>query len=71
MERTGVRRVDRVLVAGDTLADLRSGTNAGAGAVVGVAIGALGLADLGAERHTHLLPSVADLPGLVAALASG
>jgi phosphonatase-like hydrolase len=71
MERTGVRRVDRVLVAGDTLADLQSGTNAGAGAVVGVATGALGLADLGAERHTHLLPSVADLPALVASLASG
>jgi phosphonatase-like hydrolase len=69
MERTGVRRVDRVLVAGDTLADLQSGTNAGAGAVVGVATGAVGLADLGAERHTHLLPSVADLPALVARLA--
>jgi phosphonatase-like hydrolase len=69
MERTGVRRVDRVLVAGDTLADLRSGTNAGAAAVVGVATGALGLDALGAERHTHLLRSVADLPALVAALA--
>lgn len=70
MERTGVHRVDRVLVAGDTVADLRSGTNAGAGAVVGVATGALGLADLGTERHTHLLRSVADLPALVAALAA-
>jgi phosphonatase-like hydrolase len=69
MERTGVHRLDRVLVAGDTLADLQSGTNAGAGVVVGVATGALGLADLGAERHTHLLPSVAELPALVATLA--
>ena len=69
MERTGVRDVRRVLVAGDTLADLRSGTNAGAGAVVGVATGALSLAELGAERHTHLLPSLATLPALVTALA--
>lgn len=68
MERTGVQAVARVLVAGDTLADLRSGTNAGAGAVVGVATGALSLADLGAERHTHLLPSAAYLPALVAGL---
>jgi phosphonatase-like hydrolase len=69
MERTGARDVRRVLVAGDTLADLRSGTNAGAGAVVGVATGALSLAELGVERHTHLLPSLAELPSLVAALA--
>lgn len=68
MERTGVRDVRRVLVAGDTLADLRSGTNAGAGAVVGVASGALTLAELGVERHTHLLPSLAELPALVASL---
>jgi phosphonatase-like hydrolase len=69
MERTGVRSVERVLVAGDTVADLRAGTNAGAGIVVGVATGALGPAELGAERHTHLLPSVADIPALLAALA--
>jgi phosphonatase-like hydrolase len=68
MERTGARAVERVLVAGDTIADLRCGTNAGAGAVVGVATGALSLGELGLERHTHLLPSVADLPALVAAL---
>lgn len=65
MERTGVHDVRRVLVAGDTLADLQAGTNAGAGAVVGVATGGLALADLGAERHTHLPPSLATLPALV------
>jgi phosphonatase-like hydrolase len=65
MERTGVEAVDRVLVAGDTLADLRSGTNAGARLVVGVASGALSLAELGVERHTHLLASVAELPALL------
>jgi phosphonatase-like hydrolase len=70
MERTGVQAVDRVLVAGDTPADLRSGTNAGAAAVVGVATGALTLAELGVERHTHLLPSLAELPALVASLSA-
>lgn len=69
MERTGVHRVDRVLVAGDTPADLQSGVNAGAAAVVGVGTGAMALADLGRHRHTHLLPSLAELPGLLAALA--
>jgi phosphonatase-like hydrolase len=68
MERTSVESVERVLVAGDTHADLRSGTNAGAGLVVGVASGALTLAELGVERHTHLLASVADLPALLADL---
>lgn len=68
MERTKVIAVDRVLVAGDTPADLESGTNAGAGAVVGVGTGAVSLADLARVRHTHLLPSCAELPALVAGL---
>lgn len=68
MERTGVLDVARVLVAGDTVLDLRSGVNARAGAVVGVLTGKLGAADLGRERHDFLLDSVADLPGLVATL---
>lgn len=62
MERTGVVDVTRVLVAGDTVRDLRSGTNAGAGTVVGVLTGKLGAAGLGRERHDYLLESVADLP---------
>lgn len=69
MERTGVTAVDRVLVAGDTPADLRSGVNAGAALVVGVGTGAVGLAELGRERHTHLLPSLAELPRLLDAVA--
>jgi phosphonatase-like hydrolase len=68
MERTGVFDVRRVLVAGDTVVDLRAGVNAGVAAVVGVGTGKLGFAELGRERHTHLLPSVADLPALVAGL---
>jgi len=62
MERTGVRRVDRVLVAGDTAADLEAGTNAGAALVVGVGTGGYSLADLAGTSHTHLLP---DLTGIL------
>ncbi|MGE2716736.1 phosphonatase-like hydrolase [Mycolicibacterium litorale] len=62
MERTGVTDVARVLVAGDTPRDLEAGTNSGAGFVVGVLSGAGSAVELGAHRHTHLLPSVAELP---------
>ena len=68
MEATGVRDVRRVLVAGDTTRDLQAGCNAGVAAVVGVLTGGQDAATLGAERHTHLLPSVADLPALVSRL---
>ncbi|MEE6177264.1 phosphonatase-like hydrolase [Mycobacterium sp. 050134] len=67
MERLGVTDVARVLVAGDTPRDLEAGTNAGAAFVVGVLSGAGTAEELGTQRHTHLLPSVADLPALVGA----
>jgi phosphonatase-like hydrolase len=62
MEQLGVTDVARVLVAGDTPRDLEAGTNAGAGFVVGVLTGASDADELGTYQHTHLLPSVADLP---------
>jgi phosphonatase-like hydrolase len=65
MERTGVVDVRRVLVGGDTVRDLRSGTNAGAGMVVGVLTGKLGASGLGRARHHHLLDSAADIPDLL------
>lgn len=65
MEATGVLRTDRVLVAGDTPNDLGAGTNAGAGYVVGVLTGSFDATALGACRHTHILPSVAELPSLL------
>jgi phosphonatase-like hydrolase len=68
MEATGVRDVRRVLVAGDTTRDLQAGCNAGVAAVVGVLTGGQDAETLGAEGHTHLLPSVADLPALIARL---
>jgi phosphoglycolate phosphatase len=68
MERTGVLAVDRVLAAGDTIVDLQAATNAGVAAAVGVGTGKLGLDELARHPHTHLLPSAAELPGLVATL---
>ncbi|MET9232313.1 phosphonatase-like hydrolase [Lentzea sp. NPDC003310] len=65
MELTGVRDVRRVLTAGDTTRDLEAGTNAGAGFVVGVLSGSQTAEQLGAARHTHLLPSVAEIPALI------
>jgi phosphonatase-like hydrolase len=59
-----VHDVSRVAVVGDTPLDLAAGANSGARWVVGVLSGAHGLETMGPTRHTHLLPSVASLPGL-------
>jgi phosphonatase-like hydrolase len=60
----GIQDVAGVAVVGDTPLDLAAGSNARAGWVIGVLTGAHGVDTLGATRHTHLLPSVADLPKL-------
>ncbi len=65
MMRAGVVDVRRVAAVGDTPVDLKAGTNAGAGWVVGVLSGAHGLETLGATPHTHILSSVADLPRIL------
>ncbi|GAA2987969.1 phosphonatase-like hydrolase [Actinokineospora diospyrosa] len=65
MEATGVHSADRVLTAGDTVLDLRAGTNAGAHYVIGVLTGSQDAETLGQERHTHLLSSVAEIPLLL------
>ncbi|MEO3873494.1 phosphonatase-like hydrolase [Nonomuraea sp. B12E4] len=65
MEATGVHDVGRVLTAGDTVRDLQAGTNAGARIVAGVLTGGQDAVTLGTARHTHLLPSVADIPALL------
>lgn len=64
MEAAGVSSVHAVANVGDTVLDLRAGHNAGVRWNVGVLSGAHGRAALEAEPHTHLLASVADLPGL-------
>jgi phosphonatase-like hydrolase len=65
MRRTGVADPARVLAVGDTTLDLQAGTAAGAGWVVGVLSGAHDRARLLQGPHTHLLASVAAIPGLL------
>ena len=65
MMRAGVVDVRRVAAVGDTPVDLKAGTNAGAGWVIGVLSGAHGLETLGVTPHTHILNSVADLPRIL------
>lgn len=67
MELTGVTDPAAVLVAGDTVLDVRAGLAAGAGLVVGVLTGAQTAAELAAEHPTHVLAGVALLPELLGA----
>lgn len=64
MMQLGVEDVRQVAVIGDTPLDLAAGMNAGAGWVIGVLSGAHGIETLGATRHTHIIPSIAELPAL-------
>jgi phosphonatase-like hydrolase len=64
MEAAGVGDARQVMNVGDTVLDLRAGQNAGVLWNVGVLSGAHGREMLEREPHTHLLDSVASLPGL-------
>jgi len=63
--RLRIDDVAEVAVAGDTTSDLIAGTRAGASVVAGVLTGAHSAEELARAPHTHLLASVAELPGLV------
>jgi phosphonatase-like hydrolase len=65
MEAASVSNVAEVVAVGDTPLDLQAGTNAGVRGVVGVYSGAATAEQLRREPHTHILRSVADLPGLL------
>ncbi len=65
MESARVNSVAEVVAVGDTPLDLQAGTNAGLRAVVGVLSGASTSENLRREPHTHILPSVANLPALL------
>lgn len=65
MELTGVIDVREVLAAGDTANDLLAAKNAGVTAV-GVLTGKLGLRELSAEPHDHIVAGVKDIPALLA-----
>ena len=61
----GVQSIHKVLKIGDTPTDTLEGTNAGCRGVVGVLSGPWPATDWGKYRHTHVIPSVADLPALI------
>lgn len=61
MDRLGVTDPAAVAVVGDTTSDLEAGTNAGAGAVVGVLSGAHDRETLSEAPHTDLIDDVTDL----------
>ena len=63
--RLRIDDVAEVAVAGDTVSDLVAGTRSGAAVVAGVLTGAHGADELAAAPHTHLLGSIAELPGVV------
>jgi phosphonatase-like hydrolase len=65
MERLAVTDPARVLVAGDTVLDVRAGRAAGAGLVIGVLTGAQGTEELSAAAPTQVLGGVAELPGFL------
>lgn len=66
MEAARVNSVTEVMAVGDTPLDLQAGTNGGLRGVVGVLTGASTEEKLRREPHTHILPSVAALPALLA-----
>src|SRR5207248_3199577 len=66
MGATGVTEAKQVAVVGDTILDLQAGNNAAVRWNIGVLTGAHSREQLEREPHTHLLPSVADLPSIFA-----
>jgi phosphoglycolate phosphatase len=63
--RLRIDDVAEVAVVGDTASDLLAGTRSGASWVIGVLSGAHSREQLAQAPHTHLIASVADLPGLL------
>lgn len=65
MQELDVHDVAKVAVVGDTPLDLLAANNARAGWAIGVLSGAHGAATLTRAPHTHLIPSIAELPELL------
>jgi phosphonatase-like hydrolase len=64
MKLSGVARAESVANVGDTMLDLQAGYQAKVAWNIGVLTGAHERALMAAQPHTHLLGSVAELPGL-------
>ena len=65
MAHLDVQSVHEVIKIGDTPADMLEGRNAGCRGVVGVLSGPRPVTAWGKYWHTHVIPSVADLPALI------
>jgi phosphonatase-like hydrolase len=65
MGKVGVQDPKRVAKVGDTPVDLAEGFAAGCGVVIGVTTGAFTRKELEAQRHTHVLDSVIEVPALL------
>ena len=65
MTQLNVQSVHEVLKIGDTPADMLEGHNAGCRGIVGVLSGPRPVEAWGKYRHTHVIPSVKDLPTLI------
>jgi phosphonatase-like hydrolase len=65
MEGCRINDVREVMAVGDTPLDLQAANNAGVGAAIGVFSGAATESRLRDERNSGVLPSVAQLPGLI------
>lgn len=67
MGLTGVDRAEHVAKVGDTPADLKQGHLAGCWFVIGITSGSHTRAELAPHFHTHLVPSIVEVPALIAA----
>ena len=65
MTQLDVQSVHEVLKIGDTPADMLEGHNAGCRGIVGVLSGPRPVEAFGKYRHTHIIPSVNELPALI------
>jgi phosphonatase-like hydrolase len=65
MQKLNIQSVHAVIKVGDTPADMLEGYNAGCSGVVGVLSGPRPIGTWGKYRHTHIIESVKDLPGLL------
>lgn len=65
MMQLNVQSIHEVIKVGDTPADMLEGRNAGCRGVVGVLSGPRPVTAWGKYWHTHIIPSVAELPDLI------
>ena len=65
MTQLNIQSVHEVVKIGDTPADMLEGHNAGCRGVVGVLSGPRPVDAWGKYRHTHVIPSVKELPELI------